>query len=538
MRRGGSPCLLQLWGEEFMSGFDRRKVVASLAALGVSPLGAAFAQSPDAQRTSPIFGLEDVQRRARELASAPQAPVPAIPDALKNLDFNAWRDINFRSERTLTTNAGSLFRLQMFHLGAIFRQPVTVNVIRDGIATPVPYSANLFDYGRTKFERPLPVNLGFAGFRLHYPLNDPRSQDELIAFLGGCQFRFLGRGQRYGLAARALNINAGTAQEETPFFREFWIETFDPAANHAVVYALLDSESLTGAFRFAVWPGVDTAIEVSASIYARKAGLKLGIAPMYSMFLHGENQPTASADFRPEVHNSDGMLMQSRAGEWLWRPLRNPASPEASGFSDKDVRGFGLLQRDRNFEHYQDLDRGYEQRPGYYVEAAGNWGEGQVMLLEAPSASETRDNIFAFWAPNESPEPGKPYNFAYRMSAALGQPQLSPVGRALYTRRISARPAGASSSETNPNIRRFMVEFGEGELAYYLNDSASVELVATASTGAIASTTLAPNPHTKGFRAIIDVTLEAGQSTQLRAYLRSGSQRLTETWAYAWTASA
>ena len=121
---------------------------------------------------------------------------------MAQLDFDAYRDIRFRPDRALLGAAGGAFRMHMFHPGFLFKRPVTVNVIRDGVPTPVPYQPQLFDYGRTKFERPLPVNLGFAGFRLHYPLNDPRVYDELIAFLGASYFRFLGREQRYGLSAR------------------------------------------------------------------------------------------------------------------------------------------------------------------------------------------------------------------------------------------------------------------------------------------------------------------------------------------------
>ena len=361
-----------------MSDLDRRTVVASLASLGfaASGQGALAQQTPPAQPPAAAppaarFTFEDVARRARELSqSALVAPQP-LPDPLGKLEADAWRDIRFRPDRALLGNNGGLFRLQLFHLGGVHRQPVTVNVIRDGLAAPVPYAPNLFDYGRTKFEKPLPLNLGFAGFRLHYPLNDPRNFDELVTFLGASFFRFLGRGQRFGASARGLTVNAGSDAEEFPFFREFWIDSPGAAADRITVYALLDGDSVTGAYKFEIRAGIETVIDVSATLFARREGAKFGIAPLTSMFCFGENDRRVQTDFRPELHDSDGLLLHSGAGEWLWRPLHNPAQMKISAFGDKNIRGFGLIQRDRDFSHFQDLDAAYELRPSYWIEPQG-----------------------------------------------------------------------------------------------------------------------------------------------------------------------
>ncbi len=526
-----------------MSDIDRRSLAACLAAAGAAAALPAFGQTTQPQprpaQSEPAppppakFTFEDVQRRARELAGAPLAPAPALPDPLKSLDFDAWRDIRFRQERASFANSGGPFRLQTFHLGHLFKQPVTVNIIRDGMAAPIPYSAALFDYGRTKVERPLPVNLGFAGFRLHYPLNDPRVHDEAISFLGASYFRFLGRGQRYGLSARALAVNAGTEQEEFPFFREFWIETPEAGADRATIHALLDSESVTGAYRFDLWPGADSVLEVSATLFARRPGVKLGLAPLTSMFFIGENDRRASADYRPEVHDSDGLLVRTSAGEWIWRQLRNPAKLAVSAFLDKDVRGFGLIQRDRAFDHYQDLDLAYEQRPNYWVEPANGWGEGRVELVELPTADETNDNVVAYWAPNEAPEPGKPFSFGYKLTASLEQGRLSPNGRAINTYTAPARALGAREAAA-PGSRRFIIDFAGGDLAYFLADPAAVELVPSTTNGQILRSFFVPNPHTRGFRAAVDLQLEPGQSADLRAFLRAGNRTLTETWTFPW----
>ena len=349
-------------------------------------------------------------RRARDLATAPfDAAIPPLPDALNKLDFDAWRDIRFRPDKAFLAGNGSQFRLQLFHLGHLFKRPVTINIIRDGIPTPIPFTTSLFDYGHTKPEKPIPVNLGFAGFRLHYPVNSPKVFDEAIAFLGASYFRFLGRDQRYGMSARALAIDAGTDAEEFPFFREFWIDTPEPNANRATIYGLLDSQSTTGAYRFDLYPGVETAIEVSTTLFPRKADVKFGLAPLTSMFFLGENDHRFNEDFRPELHDSDGLLIHSGTGEWMWRPLRNPVKPEMSSFFDRDLKGFGLLQRDRDFDHYQDLDLSYELRPSYFVEPRDSWGEGHVDLVELPTPNETNDNIVASFAPRRvRPSPASP----------------------------------------------------------------------------------------------------------------------------------
>ena len=208
-----------------MLDINRRKLLAGIAAATSLPRVSALAQqSPEPAKATPSFGYEDVVKRARDLAGAPfDAQIPPLPDSIAHLDFDAWRDIRFKADKLLLGQPGTPFRLELFHLGHLYKRPVTVNVLRDGLPAPVPYTASLFDYGHNKFDGALPINLGFAGFRLHYPLNAPHVMDEVIAFLGASYYRFLGRGQRYGLSARGLAIGAGE-QEEFPFFREFWIE--------------------------------------------------------------------------------------------------------------------------------------------------------------------------------------------------------------------------------------------------------------------------------------------------------------------------
>lgn len=521
-----------------MTDLNRRTLVKYLVLSGALPstFRSAPAQPGKPPQAPPKFDFDDVVRRARDLTTADfDTASPALPEALNKLDFDAWRDIRFRPDKAFLATNGSQFRLQLFHLGHLYRRPVTINTLRDGIPTPIPYAANLFDYGRTKIDKPLPVNLGFAGFRLHYPLNRPKVFDEVIAFLGASYFRFLGRDQRYGVSARALAVGAGTTAEEFPFFREFWIETPEPNADQATIYALLDSPSATGAYRFELYPGIDTGIEISAALFPRKPNVKFGLAPLTSMFFIGENDHRSNEDFRRELHDSDGLLIHSGTGEWIWRPLRNPAKPAVSAFLDRDLRGFGLLQRDRDFDHYQDLDLAYEMRPSYFVEPRESWGEGRVELVELPTEHETNDNIVASFVPKDAPEPGKPFSYAYRLVASLNLTQLSPNGRTLNTYQTTVAALGLAEPPV-PSSRRFIIDFAGGDLAYYAADPQLVEVVPSTSQGKIVRSFIVPNVHTKGFRAVIDVQLEPGQSTDLRAFLRTGTRALTETWTFPWRA--
>ncbi|HEY5225741.1 MAG TPA: glucan biosynthesis protein G [Methylovirgula sp.] len=480
------------------------------------------------------FEYDDVVRRARELAAAVYDPTPpALPEPIAKLDFDAWRDIRFRPDKAFMNAPGSMFRLQLFHLGHLFRWPVAVNIVKDGMATPIPYAANLFDYGRTKFKKPLPINLGFAGFRLHFPLNAPNVFDEVIAFLGASYFRFLGRGQHYGMSARGLTVDAGTGSEEFPIFREFWIETPAAGSSHVTIYALLDGASATGAYRFDLYPGVDTAVEVTVTLFPRKPTAKFGLAPLTSMFFVGENDHRITDDFRRELHDSDGLLVHSSTGEWIWRPLRNPPHAEVSSFLDNNIRGFGLLQRDRNFDHYQDLDLAYQLRPSYFVEPHGNWGEGQVELIELSTQDEANDNIVASFVAKTPPQAGK--SFGYRITSSLSFANLSPNGRVVNTFQTSARALG--SPEPAPaGSRRFIIDFAGGDLAYYAKDPKLVEVVPTTTQGRILRSFVVPNSHVDGFRAIVDIELDSGKSADLRAFLRSGTRALTETWTYPWQA--
>lgn len=516
---------------------SRRGVVAGLAAAGFAaalPVGAA---ADDGASPHP-FGPETVEAMARALVSRPfDGAFPPLPAALAQLDYDGWRDIRFRPDRALLGETGGPFRLQLFHRGFLYPRPVDVSLVRDGVATPVRYDPALFNFGRTRIDGPLPADLGFAGIRIHAPLNRPDRLDELIVFVGASYFRFLGQDQLYGLSARGLAIGTDGAQEEFPLFRAFFIEVPPAGATTLTIHALLDGPSTVGAYRFVVEPGRETVLRVSATLYPRQTLSAVGIAPLTSMFFINETDRGHSDDYRPELHDSDGLQLATGSGEWLWRPLDNPRERRISTFLDRDPKGFGLLQRDRSFASYQDLEAGYERRPGYFVEPEGAWGEGRVVLVELPTDNETADNIVAFWRPKAPYPAGEPVRLGYRLRA-LAAEALHPNGWVVNTFTAEAAASGAARrapDQASLRSRRFLIDFGGGTLETLIADSSPPEIVATASIGRITATSIVPNPHIGGFRVALDVRVDGPGTTELRAYLRKGEQALTETWSYPWS---
>ncbi|HEX5639750.1 MAG TPA: glucan biosynthesis protein G, partial [Burkholderiaceae bacterium] len=350
-------------------------------------------------RPAAAFGFEDVDRLAKNLASRPQPkPAFALPKALKDLNYDQTRDIRFNPDRALWRADKLPFEVQFFHLGGYFDQPVRVHEIVGKQVREVGFDPNDFNYGANKLDAAQLQKLGFAGFRIHYPLNTPRYKDELAVFLGASYFRVLGKGQRYGASARGLALDTGDrGGEEFPRFEQFWIEKPARGARQLVLYALLDSRRVTGAYRFVLRPGDETATDVQARLHFREPVGKLGIAPLTSMYLYGENQPGNGEGFRPEVHDSDGLSVASANGEWIWRPLVNPKRLLTTSFTLPMTRGFGLMQRDRAFSSYEDLEARYDLRPSLWVEPASNWGPGRVELVQIPTPDETHDNIVAYW---------------------------------------------------------------------------------------------------------------------------------------------
>jgi len=479
------------------------------------------------------FNFADVRRRAEMLATQPfQTPSDNLPEFFKNLDYDQYRDIRFRADKGLWREAGLPFEIQFAPVGFLFNRQVVINVIEDGGGKPVEYANDLFDYGANKVPDNLPKDLGFAGFKVLYPLHTDSKYDEVAVFLGASYFRAIGQNQSYGLSARGLAIDTGLPKpEEFPWFREYWLEKPAKDATELTVYALLDSQSAAGAYRFVIKPGVVTQMEVKASLFFRDKVQKIGLAPLTSMFYHGSLSERFFDDFRPQVHDTDGLLMATGNGEWIWRPLNNPTRLQISAFQDNSPRGFGLLQRDRAFDNYQDLEAHYHRRPSVWIEPQGDWGKGSVQLIEIPSDAERYDNIAAFWTPEKPVEPGQPLEYSYRLSFFLDLPSLSPGGRTLASR-VGAGGAG----ELNPERRRFVIDFG-GEALTKLAEDAPAQAVVSASSGQVENIVAHRNAYTNGWRVSFELLPKNDDPVDLRCFLKLGDHVLTETWSYQWTAA-
>jgi glucans biosynthesis protein len=366
--------------------------------------------SEGAQPKDAVFAR--VVRQAQVLAQTPFQPnESSLPKALRKLNYDSYRDITFRQNRSLWRQSDEPFEVQFFHPGYLFTHPVKLHAVVGGKVRAIPFSPRYFRY--PDFDPATLVDessLGFAGFRLLYPLNRPGRLDEVISFLGSDYFRALGKGQVYGASARGVAIDTGEKlTEEFPDFREFWLCQPPPGAREMEFYGLLDGPSLTGAYRFVVRPGADTVVEIEAHLFFRRSVQVLGVAPLTSMFWRGENDPHSPNDKRPEVHDSDGLLI----GADEWHPLRAVAKVTTEIYPQKSPPDFALLQRDRDPAHYGDAEAHYERRPSVRVESLGKWGAGSVCLLQLPATNEYNDNVVAFWQPEKLPQAGDALVFKY-----------------------------------------------------------------------------------------------------------------------------
>jgi glucans biosynthesis protein len=502
-----------------------RSITATLAfvllASGVRALAAA---PPPAS-----FGFDDVDARARALADTAYAdPGTNLPGALQHLDHDRYASIRFRPEASRWHAAKLPFELALFHEGWLFDRPVRLNQIANGKPVEIPFDPKSFDYSASGIDPASADGLGYAGFSVHYALNLPVYKDDVLAFLGASYFRALGKGQMYGLSARGLAIDTAVASgEEFPRFVEFWFEKPDPKADALVFYGLLDSPRATGAYRFAFTPGVDSIVEVTARIYLRDNVGKLGIAPLTSMYFHGSNQRPAANDYRPEVHDSDGLSIQSGTGEWIWRPLVNPKRLLVTSFAQESPKGFGLMQRQRRFEAYQDLSTRYAAHPSAWVEPIGAWGPGRVELVEIPAPDETNDNIVAYWISDAAPKPKRPIDLHYRVHWQKDEEARPPTAWVTETLR------GKGYSPKPDASLGFVIDYA-GPMLDALPDDAPLDVdVSTDANGAIVSKSVRRNPDTGGARAELHFTRKDDtKPIELRVALRNGTT-VSETWSYA-----
>jgi glucans biosynthesis protein len=475
------------------------------------------------------FGFNDVAEKARKLSgTAYSKQQKNLPKALTTLTYDQYRDIRFNPEKSLWRAEKLPFELAFFHQGLFFDSPVKINEVSGKAVKEIRFDPKQFNYGANHLDPKDLGGLGFAGFRVHYPINSPKYKDEVIVFLGASYFRAVGKGQLYGLSSRGLAIDTALPSgEEFPQFVEFWIERPHPLDKELTIYALLDSPRATGAYRFIVRPGIDTVIDVKARLFLRENVSRLGIAPLTSMFYFGENHRPNIDDYRPEVHDSDGVSVQAGTGEWIWRPLVNPRRLLITSFATTNPLGFGLMQRDRNFSSYEDLEANYQRRPSVWIEPKGNWGAGRMELVQIPTPDETNDNVVTYWAPDTPPKPGSPLDLEYRMLWQKESDRRPPLAWVTQTRR------GHGYLRKPDDSIALFVDF-EGPALKRLEENAEVEGAVTADANAkLLEVTTYPNSETGGWRTAIRLRrIDEKKPAELRAYLRNNNTTLSETWSY------
>jgi periplasmic glucans biosynthesis protein len=480
------------------------------------------------------FDYAWLKGQARDLCAKPfEGPKDVLPKAIEELDWDGYQAINFKNEHALWANDGTAFQAKFFHLGLYTKHAVHIYEVVDGKAREVAYDSEMFDYGKSGVDgKKLPGTLGFAGFRLNFQTDPIR---DICAYLGAAYFRAVGADMQYGLSARGLAVDCGMPRpEEFPRFTSFWLVRPEKKSGTITIYALMDSESVTGAYRFDLTPGGNLIMDIDAAIYPRKPIERLGIAPLTSMYQCGENDHRMANDFRPQIHDSDGLSMWTGHNEWIWRPLCNPAGLRFNAYSDENPKGFGLMQRNRNFENYQDDGVFYEKRPNLWVEPKGSWGKGSIQLVEIPTVDETMDNIVAFWNPETQAKPGEEMLYSYRLHWGTKEHVKSPLATVVATR---TGIGGVVGKKRTYDSYRFAVDFAGGVLPMIGRD-AKVEAKVTASRGKTEITSARPLGSINGYRALFDLVPPADGSKEpinLQLQLVQDGQILSETWMYQWS---
>ena len=501
-----------------------RRTFLTTGALLPSLAIAGHAVAADPAPVAVPFEGATVRNMARQLALQPyKAPDNTLPAPLKNLNFEQYQSIRFDPAKAFWRGQGRKFTAEFFHRGYIYHDRVNIFEVVDGKSIPITYSSDMFTFGKVD---PTTGDLGFAGFRIRYPLNHPDGSDEVCAFLGASYFRAIAKGQGYGLSARGLAIKtADSGGEEFPVFRSFWLERPSPGADLMVIHALLDSPSTTAAFRFTIRPGQDTVFDTETATYPRTDITQAGLAPLTSMFLFDANDRVRFDDWRAAVHDSNGLRLHTGHDELIWRPLINPRQLQISAFEDVSPRGFGLMQRKRAFRDYQDLESHFEDRPSLWVEPIGDWGHGMVELVEIPSDREINDNMVAFWRPHDPLRAKGEYLLNYRLHWCWTPPGDVKLGQVTQTR------CGLSFDQKH---RQFIIDF-VGDALKPLTAEHPPKLDTGSSKGKIVSAVTQPNPAVGGWRVSIQLDTQDNKLVELHARLMQDDQPLTDTWIYRWT---
>ncbi|WP_426142176.1 glucan biosynthesis protein [Pseudomonas sp. DWP3-1-2] len=484
------------------------------------------------------FSFDSLKALAESMSLKPwSAPGSGPAEVLARIDYDAHRAIRFDTNRALFAQGPGQYPVIFYYLGTYFRSPVNMHVVDKGVSREIVFDESYFHKPRNSPAHQLPPGNHFAGFSFQESrFDDQRTLDwqtnSWVSFLGGSYFRAVGEQYQVGISARgiAVNVAHATQPEEFPGFTRIWFETpSDPHSRAVTVYALLDGPSVCGAYRFVLHRDEGVIMDIDASLFLRKDMDRLGIAPLTSMFWFSKTAKPTVTDWRPEVHDSDGLAIWTGSGERIWRPLNNAPRVMASAFTDNNPKGFGLLQRERNFDQYQD-NVYYERRPGLWVEPQGDWGEGSVQLVEIPTDDETHDNIVAMWVPKLAARAAQKFHLRYRLHWLSDEPYPPSLARCVATRLGRGGRPGMSRPE---GARKFVVEFKGGSLSK-IPVGMTPLAVLSCSRGTLSDVNTEPVPDGKRdhWRANFDLSVEGKDPVELRLFLRLDDQALSETWLY------
>jgi glucans biosynthesis protein len=464
--------------------------------------------------------------QAEQLSQSKYIPTPEVDSkTLRSLNYDQYRDIRWRDDHTLWRDKGLPFQAKFFFTGSTHSKPVTFFQVNRESAGPIRFSPNLFDFGKNSIAAAETEKGGFSGFRVHYPMNRSDYLDEVFVFLGASYFRAVAKDLVWGVSARGVAIDT-LKKEEFPDFTSFWLIEPSSGAQDITLYALLDGPSISGAYEFRIWPGQETRMSVRAVLFPRRDIPGIGLAPLTSMFWFGENSSNTFGDFRPEVHDSDGLQIERGNGEWVWRPLSWSKNLQVSIFEDENPKGFGLLQRDRDFSHYQDMEARYHQRPSVWVKPAGAWGKGTVQLIQLPTNNEYMDNVVAYWQPEGGLKKGTRTDISYALHWFAENAAIPPLGRCLATR---------IDSQDTPYYRVIVLDFAGGELDRLPDDAPVTADVWIGDSGAISNVQVVKNSFNKSWRvSFVASANQTKKPIELRCSLRLDNRPITETWTMTW----
>ncbi len=516
---------------------SRRRFLALLAGLpflSITPdMLAAAEQAGLSFGDAKPFDFDMLRKMAQDMADKPyKEPQRPNPEAVKKINYDEQGRIKFNYDLALWRDGPSQYPITFRPVGEYFQKSVRIFALENGQAREVVYRPDYFSYGpASPMNKLAPGESAIAGFwAMESRKTDWQKKEPWATFQGGSYFRAVGELGQVGLSARGIALNTGDHEpEEFPDFRSFWIEPALKEGDPLVVYALLDGPSVTGAFRIAMYRTKGVVMEIENHIFMRKSVERLGIAPLTSMFWYAEYPSAHSHDWRPEVHDSDTLVMWTGTGERIARPLNNPNRIIISSFSDNNPKGFGLAQRDRNYDHYLD-GVSYDRRPTAWVEPLNDWGKGKVQLVEIPTDDEVYDNIGVFWIPEKPANSGASFNFKYRLHWLADQPGFpKELARAVALR---TGRAGEPGKDRPANAIKLVIEW-DGDVLKNIPWGARPKVVASASRGNLSLLRTEPIWYTPRWRSEFDLGgVEGKEPVELRAYLELDGKPLTETWLY------